>query len=111
MEKGYSIKPVKKIFGFFESLLFIKAIFVIIIGHVIGNLIMGAIAIEGQKTGVPTMVLSRGALGIKDSFLPSKHMEKIGKNICNTSLFIEYMAYIYYFKKVFNPRGLSKKSE
>lgn len=104
MEEGYSIEPVKKrTFGFLDifaiwlgagisiaefwagalltpALPFINAILVIIIGHIIGNLVMGAIAIEGQKTGVPTMVLSRGALGIKGSLLPSilNYLQLIG---------------------------------
>ncbi len=56
------------------------AISLILIGHFIGNAIMGAIAVEGEETGVPTMVLSRGALGTKGSILPSvlNYLQLIG---------------------------------
>jgi len=56
------------------------ALGIIIFGHIIGNLLLGLIAIEGQETGVPTMVLSRRALGIKGSFLPSilNYLQLIG---------------------------------
>ncbi len=103
-EEGYSIQPAKKrIFTFFDlfaiwlgagisiaefwagalltpALPFLHAILVIIIGHIIGNLVMAAIAIPGYQTGLPTMVLARGALGIKGSFLPSglNYLQLIG---------------------------------
>lgn len=56
------------------------AVGVIIVGHVIGNAVMGLIAVEGYETGLPTMVLSRGALGIKGSILPSalNYLQLIG---------------------------------
>jgi len=104
MQEGYSIQPIKKrIFTFFDvfaiwlgagisiaefwagalltpALPLLHAILVIIVGHIIGNLIMAAIAIPGCQTGLPTMVLARGALGIKGSFLPSwlNYLQLIG---------------------------------
>ena len=94
-QEGYSIEPVKKrIYTFIDifsiwvgagigigeiwagatlspALPLFVAIIVNIVGHAIGNLILGAVAIEGAETGLPTMVLSRGAFGIKGSALPS----------------------------------------
>lgn len=106
MESEYAITPVKreaKVFAFWElfaiwfgagisiaefwagslltpALPLLTAIVIIIIGHLIGNFIMGLIAIEGEETGLPTMVLSRGALGIKGSILPSllNYLQLIG---------------------------------
>ncbi|MGC8890751.1 MAG: putative hydroxymethylpyrimidine transporter CytX [bacterium] len=62
------------------ALSLLVAILVIIVGHIIGNILIGLVAIEGEETGVPTMVLSRGALGIKGSFLPSilNYLQLIG---------------------------------
>jgi len=103
-EEGYSIEPVKKrIFTFLDifaiwlgagisiaefwagalltpALPLLNAILVIIIGHILGNLIMALIAIEGASTGMPTMVVARGAMGIKGSFLPSwlNYLQLIG---------------------------------
>ncbi|ASJ14114.1 putative hydroxymethylpyrimidine transporter CytX [Thermococcus radiotolerans] len=56
------------------------AVGVIIVGHIIGNAVMGLIAVEGYEMGLPTMVLSRGALGIKGSILPSalNYLQLIG---------------------------------
>ncbi|ALV62097.1 putative hydroxymethylpyrimidine transporter CytX [Thermococcus sp. 2319x1] len=56
------------------------AILVIITGHVLGNTVMGLIALEGEETGLPTMVLSRAPLGIKGSILPSvlNYLQLIG---------------------------------
>lgn len=56
------------------------AIGVVIFGHIIGNAVMGLIALEGEETGLPTMVLSRAALGIKGSALPSllNYLQLIG---------------------------------
>ena len=48
-----------------------QALLVIIIGHLLGNAVMSLIAVEGQETGLPTMVLSRGPLGGRGSVLPS----------------------------------------
>jgi len=104
MEEGYSIEPVKKrIFTFFDifaiwlgagisiaefwagalltpALPLLNAILVIIAGHIMGNIIMALIAMEGAATGMPTMVVARGALGIKGSFLPSalNYLQLIG---------------------------------
>jgi NCS1 family nucleobase:cation symporter-1 len=57
-----------------------KVILLIILGHIIGNFIMGLISIEGEKVGVPTMVLTRVSLGIKGSILPSilNYLQLIG---------------------------------
>ncbi|NJE25317.1 putative hydroxymethylpyrimidine transporter CytX [Thermococcus sp. MV5] len=56
------------------------ALLVILFGHILGNTIMGLIALEGEKTGLPTMVLSRASLGIKGSILPSilNYLQLIG---------------------------------
>ncbi|MCD6481556.1 MAG: putative hydroxymethylpyrimidine transporter CytX [Thermoplasmata archaeon] len=104
MEEGYSIEPVKKrIFTFFDifaiwlgagisiaefwagalltpALPLLNAILIIIAGHIIGNIIMALIAMEGSATGMPTMVVARGALGIKGSVLPSSlnYLQLIG---------------------------------
>ena len=104
MEEGYSIQPAKKrIFTFFDifaiwlgagisiaefwagalltpALPMLNAILVIIVGHIIGNIIMALIGIEGYETGVPTMVLARGAMGTKGSALPSflNYLQLIG---------------------------------
>lgn len=56
------------------------ALLVNIVGHLIGNTFMGAVAYAGSKTGVPTMVLTRGAFGIKGSYLISflNYLQLIG---------------------------------
>lgn len=56
------------------------ALLVILFGHILGNTIMGLIALEGERTGLPTMVLSRASLGIKGSILPSilNYLQLIG---------------------------------
>ncbi len=56
------------------------ALAVNLIGHLIGNGFMGAIAYAGSKAGVPTMVLSRGAFGIRGSYLVSvlNYLQLIG---------------------------------
>jgi len=43
----------------------------IIMGVALGNIFMALVAVMGYRTGVPTMVLARGALGIRGSILPS----------------------------------------
>ena len=43
----------------------------IILGVVLGNIFMALVAVMGYRTGVPTMVLARGALGVRGSVLPS----------------------------------------
>lgn len=55
-------------------------ILLIVVGHIVGNFIMGLISIEGEKVGVPTMVLTRASLGIKGSILPSilNYLQLIG---------------------------------
>ncbi len=96
-EYGYSLKPVpreQRSFGFLDnfaiwfgadmgiavfwagalltpSLSLRDALIAIIIGHVVGNLLMGLVGLMGARTGVPTMVLVRGALGVRGSYLPS----------------------------------------
>ena len=47
------------------------AIVLIIVGIAIGNLFMALIGVMGYETGVPTMVLTRGCLGVRGSILPS----------------------------------------
>ena len=106
MEAGYDIKPVpktKRIYTFMTlsaiwfgagisiaefwagalltpSLSLLMAALVILAGHIVGNAVMGLIAVEGEETGLPTMVLSRAALGIKGSVLPSalNYLQLIG---------------------------------
>ncbi|WP_461865963.1 putative hydroxymethylpyrimidine transporter CytX [Thermococcus sp.] len=106
MEEGYDIKPLPKskrpytfltlfaiwfgagisIAEFWAGALLTPALSlwaalgVILLGHLIGNAVMGLIAVEGEETGLPTMVLSRGALGIKGSILPSalNYLQLIG---------------------------------
>lgn len=48
-----------------------QAFLAILLGAVIGNLLLGLAAIPGSTTGVPTMVLLRGALGRRGSYLPT----------------------------------------
>lgn len=57
-----------------------EALLVIILGHLLGNAVMSLIAVEGQRTGLPTMVLSRAPLGGKGSVLPSilNYLQLIG---------------------------------
>ncbi|MCB1185581.1 cytosine permease [bacterium] len=43
----------------------------ILIGRVIGNGLMGAMAAIGARSGLPTMVLTRPAFGIRGSILPA----------------------------------------
>ncbi|HII66497.1 putative hydroxymethylpyrimidine transporter CytX [Thermococcus sp.] len=106
MHEGYEIKPVEKskktftlitllaiwfgagisIAEFWAGALLTPAlslgmaILVIIVGHLLGNAIMGLIALEGEETSLPTMVLSRASLGIKGSILPSilNYLQLIG---------------------------------
>ncbi len=106
MEAGYDIKPVPRskrsytfltlsaiwfgagisIAEFWAGALLTPALSlwvalgIILLGHLIGNTIMGLIAVEGEETGLPTMVLSRAALGIKGSILPSalNYLQLIG---------------------------------
>jgi len=56
------------------------ALAAIIIGHAIGNLLLSIIAWMGVESGVPTMVLSRGSLGRRGSYLPSilNYLQLIG---------------------------------
>ena len=43
----------------------------ILIGRLIGNGMMAAIAAQGAASGLPTMMLTRAAFGIRGSYLPS----------------------------------------
>ncbi len=58
----------------------LTALVVNLVGHLIGNTLMGLIAIEGYVTGVPTMVLTRRPLGLKGSYLASSlnYLQLIG---------------------------------
>ena len=58
----------------------IMALILILVGHVIGNALMGLVALEGYDTGLPTMVLTRRPLGIKGSYLASalNYLQLIG---------------------------------
>jgi NCS1 family nucleobase:cation symporter-1 len=58
----------------------LQALLLIVLGHAIGNSLMGLVSMEGYDVGVPTMVLTRKALGEKGSYLPSalNYMQLIG---------------------------------
>jgi len=58
----------------------ITALTLILVGHLIGNALMGLVALEGYDTGLPTMVLTRRPLGIKGSYLASalNYLQLIG---------------------------------
>src|SRR3954464_6029168 len=47
------------------------ALLAILVGAVIGNLLLGLAASIGSQTGMPTMALLRGPLGIRGSYLPT----------------------------------------
>lgn len=47
------------------------ALLAILVGAVIGNLLLGVAAAVGSDTGVPTMVLLRGPLGLRGSYAPT----------------------------------------
>ncbi len=94
---GYRIEPVprdKRIYGFWHNfaiwfgsdanvavfwagalltpaLSFKEALAAIIVGVALGNIFMSIVAGLGYETGVPTMVLARGALGYRGSMLVS----------------------------------------
>jgi NCS1 family nucleobase:cation symporter-1 len=53
------------------SISLLKALIIIIVGHIVGNVLMGFVAIEGYRVGVPTMVLARRPLGLRGSYLAS----------------------------------------
>ncbi|MFN8532549.1 MAG: cytosine permease [Dehalococcoidia bacterium] len=48
-----------------------EALLAILIGAVIGNTLLGLAATVGADTGVPTMVLLRGVLGVRGSYAPT----------------------------------------
>jgi putative hydroxymethylpyrimidine transporter CytX len=48
-----------------------QALLAIVVGSVIGNVLLGLAATIGSDTGVPTMVLLRGSLGLRGSFAPT----------------------------------------
>jgi putative hydroxymethylpyrimidine transporter CytX len=48
-----------------------QALLAILVGALIGNFLLGLIAILGSATGMPTMVLLRPVLGLRGSYLPS----------------------------------------
>jgi putative hydroxymethylpyrimidine transporter CytX len=54
-----------------QPLSFVAAITAAIVGSVLGGLILGASLVLGARTGAPAMVLLRGLLGAKASFLPT----------------------------------------
>jgi len=49
----------------------LTALILIVAGIALGNLLMALVAVMGFRTGVPTMVLTRGCLGVRGSALPS----------------------------------------
>ena len=50
---------------------YIRALWIVAIGSVIGSLILALVGNIGTRTGLPTMVASRGAFGIRGSHLPA----------------------------------------
>jgi NCS1 family nucleobase:cation symporter-1 len=48
-----------------------EALLAILVGAVIGNLLLGLAAGIGNDTGMPTMALLRGPLGLRGSYLPT----------------------------------------
>jgi nucleobase:cation symporter-1, NCS1 family len=48
-----------------------EALLAILVGAVIGNLLLGLAATIGSDTGMPTMALLRGPLGIRGSYAPT----------------------------------------
>ena len=48
-----------------------QALLAILVGAVIGNALLGVAAMIGSDTGVPTMVLVRGPLGLRGSYGPT----------------------------------------
>jgi nucleobase:cation symporter-1, NCS1 family len=48
-----------------------QALLAIVVGALIGNLLLGLAATIGSDTGLPTMVLLRGPLGRRGSYLPT----------------------------------------
>src|SRR5919201_464872 len=48
-----------------------QALTAILVGAIIGNLLLGLAATVGSDTGVPTMVLLRGPLGLRGSYVPT----------------------------------------
>ncbi|MEW6547254.1 MAG: putative hydroxymethylpyrimidine transporter CytX [Bacillota bacterium] len=49
----------------------VQALLAIIIGTLIGNALLALVGFMGSRTGVPTMVLFRPALGMRGSYLPT----------------------------------------
>ncbi len=47
------------------------AITAIVVGSIMGGIVLGTVLVLGAKTGAPAMVLLRGLLGAKASFLPT----------------------------------------
>lgn len=54
-----------------QPLSFTAAVTATVVGSVLGGLILGASLVLGARTGAPAMVLLRGLLGAKASFLPT----------------------------------------
>ncbi len=54
-----------------QQLSFTAAVTAAVVGSVLGGLILGAALVLGARTGAPAMVLLRGLLGAKASFVPT----------------------------------------
>ncbi|MDQ1722085.1 MAG: nucleobase:cation symporter, family, partial [Pseudonocardiales bacterium] len=54
-----------------RPLSFAAAVTAAVVGSVLGGLILGASLVLGARTGAPAMVLLRGLLGAKASFVPT----------------------------------------
>src|SRR3954447_24505735 len=62
----YALQP----FGY-EPLSFVAAGVAIVVGTVFGTLLISAAAVPGAETGAPSMVLLRGLVGARLSYLPT----------------------------------------
>jgi nucleobase:cation symporter-1, NCS1 family len=57
--------------GLLAPLGLVGGLFAILLGHIIGNTPMALSGVIGSRHGVPSMVSTRGALGIRGSYLPA----------------------------------------
>lgn len=57
--------------GLLAPMGFVGGLLAILLGHVIGNTPMALGGVIGSRHGVPSMVSTRGALGIRGSYLPA----------------------------------------
>lgn len=63
--------PLAAAFVFVEGMAVAAALTAVLVGALIGNVILGLAAVPGAETGAPSMVLIRGLLGRRGSFVPT----------------------------------------